>query len=263
MSSFKNASKSFQKTHKERHQPNARQHLGLLEKKKDYKRRADDYNAKKAQLQYLHKKALDRNPDEFYYHMVNSEVKDGVHHDKAKSVELTEEQVKLMQSQDGRYIGSRHVMEKRKVERLNRTLHRLDGDHGNKHTFFVDDEKGVQKFSLAKRLDTPSVLLSRKYNRPRTIDLLNTGSSSRGSSSSSGLPSNVDSDTIAECARLRRRAYKELVKRIERVDKLEVLEKKMQVKKFLQNKKRVIDKRIAPETKDAAPIYLFKQQRYK
>lgn len=34
-----------------------------------------DYNAKKAQMQYLQKKALDRNPDEFYYHMINSEVK--------------------------------------------------------------------------------------------------------------------------------------------------------------------------------------------
>ena len=44
MSSLRNAVKRV--THKERSQPRARNHLGLLEKKKDYQRRAKDFHFK-------------------------------------------------------------------------------------------------------------------------------------------------------------------------------------------------------------------------
>ena len=93
MSSLRNAAKSQQRPYKERHQPGSRAEFGLLEKKKDYKLRAKDYNDKKATLKKLKKKALNKNPDEFYFHMVNSRTEGGVHKEKNAEETLTPEQV--------------------------------------------------------------------------------------------------------------------------------------------------------------------------
>ncbi len=172
MSSLSNAVKS-QKTHRERRQPEARANLGLLEKKKDYRLRAKDYNDKKRVLKRLRQKALNKNPDEFYFHMSNSKLVDGVHKEKSKEEELTPEQVKLLQTRDLTYIISKRTAEKRKIERLQATLHLLDveGKASNKHTFFVDTEREKQEFDVAQRLDTPQEMLERTYNMPRTKDL--------------------------------------------------------------------------------------------
>lgn len=73
MSSLRNS--VHRREHRERSQPNARQKLGLLEKHKDYVLRAKDYHSKQDRLKALREKAYFRNEDEFYFGMINSQVK--------------------------------------------------------------------------------------------------------------------------------------------------------------------------------------------
>ena len=251
MASLKNAFKT-QKTHRERHQPEARKELGLLEKRKDYKERAKDFNKKKKILNRLRKKALNKNPDEFNHHMINSKLEDGVHHETAKEEELTPDQVKLMQTRDLTYIVHKRTIEKKKIEKLKANLHLLDVDReddeegASRHTFFVESEKEKREFDLAKRLDTHPGLLDRVYNRPRLSQL------EKGQ---------VTTEVNPELLKKREKAYKELRQRIERERKLGVIQAKMEVKKHLQNKKEKPTQIVRKESKDAAPILKWPMER--
>jgi U3 small nucleolar RNA-associated protein 11 len=264
MSSWKNAHKAYQKPHRERHQPESRQHLGHLEKKKDYKLRADDYNAKKAELKYLHTKALDRNPDEFYYHMINSQIEEGVHKDRAKQIEYTPDQVQLMQTQDYKYIVTRQNMESKKVEKLRANLHKLDEiavQPVNQHTFFVDDEKEVKKFNLIDQLQTTKQLVNRRYNRLR-VDDLKKGVVVQGAISSNKSDDvNKVQENLKEIAKSRQKEYKLLEAREARRLKLLRLQRKMELKRVLQDKKRRVKSRTQPDDREAAPVYEFYPKR--
>ncbi|KAM3958221.1 putative U3 small nucleolar RNA-associated protein 11 [Aphomia sociella] len=252
MSSWKKAAKANQKTHKERHQPDSRKHLGLLEKKKDYKKRADDYHEKGQTLKLLRKRTLDKNPDEFYFHMINSRVKDGEHHELLKEEEDSPEQLKLMQTQDIRYINMKRTIESRRIDRLQSELHMTDvaDSTPNTHIFFVDE--GEEKdFDLAKRLDTHPKLLARKCNRPRLSDL-----------DKIKLPE-IDKETTQNMIRIRKNKYKELAKRIEREKELMVIQQKMEIKRHVQDAKQVKPKRIKKGSKHTAPVYQFQYVRKK
>ncbi len=69
--SFRNATKN-RREHRERAQPAHRRKLGPLEKKKDYKERAKKTHVKEDTLKKLREKAALKNPDEFYFGMINS-----------------------------------------------------------------------------------------------------------------------------------------------------------------------------------------------
>ncbi|CEG79062.1 Putative Cytochrome oxidase assembly factor COX11 [Rhizopus microsporus] len=101
MPSLRNAVQ--RRNHKERGQIVSRAKYGLLEKKKDYLLRAKDFHAKQKRLKALKEKALFRNPDEFYFKMINSQTKNGQHIQK-RNEELPDEMIQLMKSQDKQYI---------------------------------------------------------------------------------------------------------------------------------------------------------------
>lgn len=127
MSSWKKASKVNQKVHRERHQPADRSHLGLLEKHKDYVHRAKDYQKKQRTLKKLKEHALNKNPDEYYHHMVNSHLVDGKHREKTKPpTEDTLEQKKIMENNNLSYVRMKLNMEQKKVNKLLSQLHLID-----------------------------------------------------------------------------------------------------------------------------------------
>ncbi|CAA2970844.1 probable U3 small nucleolar RNA-associated 11 [Olea europaea subsp. europaea] len=102
MSSLRNAIP--RRAHKERAQPDSRKKFGLLEKHKDYVKRARAYHQKEQTLQKLKEKAAFRNPDEFYFKMINTKTIDGVHMPKGQANKYTKEELMLMKTQDMGYI---------------------------------------------------------------------------------------------------------------------------------------------------------------
>ena len=65
--------------YRERGQIERRKRLGFLEKKQDYKIRAEDYHEKEKKYKNLKEAARTRNPDEFYHKMIKAKIIDGEH----------------------------------------------------------------------------------------------------------------------------------------------------------------------------------------
>ncbi|NP_001087341.1 UTP11, small subunit processome component L homeolog [Xenopus laevis] len=247
---FRKALKSRQRDHKERSQPGFRKNLGLLEKKKDYKLRAEDYRKKRNTLNALRKKALDKNPDEFYFKMTSSKQEDGVHVIKQKTEEVTDEQAKVMRTQDIKYVEMKRVAEAKKIERLKSELHLLEteGNQRNTHTFFCDSKKEVLQFDLAAQLKTAPELVNRVYNRP-TLETLH----------KEAVKGEATPQQLKRLAKKRLHEYDVLKQRIERERKMFVISQKIQSRKDLLDKREKV--KVKKETVDSPAIYKFKMQR--
>ncbi|XP_056641168.1 probable U3 small nucleolar RNA-associated protein 11 [Diorhabda sublineata] len=235
MSVWKKAAKAHQKTHKERHQPEDRAHLGLLEKKNDYVLRAKDFNEKKSTLKILRKRALNKNPDEFYHHMINAKTEDGAHYEKEKNDDCTPQQLLLMRTQDLKYITTKKTQELKKIEKIQSLLHlsSLELPKRNTHIYFDKEKK--------------------KEAKERTLKML----------MEKELP-DVSEKDLMKSARSRQNLYKELAKRIERERELAVVQQKIEVKRSLENKKTVLPpKKVKKGSKDSAPVYVWKYERKK
>ncbi|KAL7562518.1 hypothetical protein ACA910_008225 [Epithemia clementina (nom. ined.)] len=296
MSSLRNAVKRI--THKERAQPRARSHLGILEKKKDYAKRAKDYHKKEKLVNRLRQKASMRNPDEFYFAMKNSEVKNGKHR---KTQELKQKEfdekighdtIRVMKDQDLSYVRMQRAKDKKKIERLQASLHLLDGSLAavgregvhRKHTIFVDSKEEAEEFDAAQHFDTLPELVGRVHNRPRNEmirEMALGGTRDEATEQQGGI--NRDSDatnkTLAlvldkkrkvalldrnrarRLARARASAYREMEARAERVRAMEKAEAHLLTENMVAAKGR---KRKIQGEQDGMPAqYVWRTKRLK
>ncbi|KAF9415543.1 UTP11-like, U3 small nucleolar ribonucleoprotein [Entomortierella beljakovae] len=273
MSSLRNSVQ--RRNHKERAQPLARQRYGLLEKKKDYIARARDYHSKQDRLKAMREKASFRNPDEFYFKMINSKTKDGVHIVE-RNEKFSHDFLKLLNTQDLNYVTRQRDIGKNRIQRMQEGMVLLDQDINTEfqdededddmdtglgssssaasqkpknHIVFVDDEEQVKKFDAAKHFDTAPELVHRKFNRPRKEQL-----------KKEFAISNVDKSDIKATAKERQRALTELASRMEREETMSKLEQEMSLRKNLMLKGR--KKKIGVD-KDGLAKYKWKADRKK
>lgn len=256
MSSLRNAVKRI--THKERSQPRNRQHLGILEKKKDYKKRAEDYHRKEDRIKAMQERASMRNPDEFYFGMNTSKVKDGQH--KSLTAEearkLPPEMIQLMKDQDLSYVRMQKQKDMKRAERLQASLHLMDsgkdeqrGSKKRKHTVFVEDQDAVRKFNVAEHFDTLPSLAGRTFNRLRTDDIEKLAKAKQTYVDEYGDEYQPTAEELARDVKIQQRvaktiakarssAYGELEARWDRADKMQKVENHLVTEKLVAGKGR-------------------------
>lgn len=226
MSSLRNA--ISRRAHKERAQPEARKKFGLLEKHKDYVVRAKAFHRKEDFIRKLKEKASFKNPDEFYFKMINSRTVDGVHKAKPEN-EYTEEELLLLKNKDMGYILQGIQSEKKKIERLSSTLHQLDNKRSNKHVYFAEDREEAKE--IQSRIEQSS-----------------------NATHFGNIPSCIRRKTAS--------SYKELEGRKLRVQKLEKLYADMALQKELKKpgrKRKLREEEM--ENPTSQPVYKWRAQR--
>lgn len=293
MSSLRNAVKRI--THKERAQPQARSHLGILEKKKDYRVRSRDYHKKEDRLRSLREKASMRNPDEFYFGMNRAEVKDGKHRktQEARQKELEgtigADAVRIMKSQDLSYVRMQRQQDANKIAKMQSSLHYLGADDNaddargkkkkRKHTVFVDSKSKAKNFDVATHFNTLPELAGRSFNRPRVDTIRTAGGGSGGVDGEDEYWSDDEEDqyqptekelakqakmakrTAKKIARARSAAYGELEARTKRIEAIEKAEAHLVTEKLLAGKGR---KRKLKAAEDGRPAqYKWRRKRAK
>mmetsp|Transcript_9621 Transcript_9621/g.21274 ORF Transcript_9621/g.21274 Transcript_9621/m.21274 type:complete len:244 (+) Transcript_9621:815-1546(+) len=230
------------RVHKERAQPTRRAHLGLLEKKSDWKLRARNHEEKKEQKLKLAEAARNRNPDEFNFKMIKRQTND------RGRVELIDghaqeeqEALLLAESQGAQYVEMRKRADDEKAKKLASSLHMLDAPAEGRHTVFVDsdaDSDAVEQFDVADYFDTDKQLLGRRSNRLTRAQL------------ASRDFDEADVDEVVS-------SYNELNDRKERSEKLAAVKAELDLRKDL--KRGVPVKSVV----DGKTSYTWKQQRLK
>ena len=165
MSSFKNAAQNQRRTHRERSQPAHRKKFGLLEKHKDYIKRAKDYNRKKSAIKNLKNVAEQKNADEFYRGMIKSKLVSGVHR-QIQNNDLGADVLKLLKTQDLNYLSIKLEAEKKKVSKLKQVLHGTEEPKCNMRTIFVDSDSDIDAVDLSNFEESPlPAILNKKINK--------------------------------------------------------------------------------------------------
>jgi U3 small nucleolar RNA-associated protein 11 len=231
------------------HYSQARRRFGLLEKKSDYKARADDFHKKEDAIARLRAKADGRNPDEFSFGMVRDRTTGGVPVGDADAGRAyTADELALMRTQDVRYVAMAAGVEAKRIERLRASLHGLgaaDAARASKsaraastssaaapHTVFVDSRRDAARFEAAAFFDTPPELLGRAHNRPRRGQVAGAGTVVVGGSSAA----TPHARAAMKADKRRAASYRELGQRAGRLARLRALEGRLRLQGALQAK---------------------------
>ena len=128
--------------YRERSQNERRKKLGFLEKKQDYKIRAEDYHAKEKKYKNLKEAARTRNPDEFYHKMIKAKIIDGEHIQFPEDKTL--EQKIVTNTQFINLVNFKKSQLEKEAEKLKYRLQMnkniFEGGNKSTHTFYYDDE---------------------------------------------------------------------------------------------------------------------------
>ncbi|GEQ70265.1 hypothetical protein JCM33374_g3941 [Metschnikowia sp. JCM 33374] len=221
------------KQHKERSQTSDRARFGLLEKKKDYKLRANDHHKKQAALKILKQKAAQYNPDEYYHAMTKKRTDDhGILVRDRGNENLSTGQMKLLKSQDVNYVRTMRLNESQKADRLRKSL---DFQAQGKHVVFVDSDKARDSFDAAKFFNTDESLLERRENRLKVSQL---------ETNEKLLRQDLDAEERAELEKEKLRRFKLLKERMTREKELREVEQKLELSRELMkngSKKKLVD----------------------
>lgn len=235
--------------HKERGQLQERKKLGLLEKHKDYVKRARDYNKKQDRIKTMQVKASFRNPDEFYFRMNTTRTEDGVHvSENNHHTGLSADALKVLKTQDLAYLHMKRSVDLRKAEKLNDALHFIDAPKGNKHVVFVDSDAQLASFDVAEHFDTVPELVDRSYNRLRKETL-----------KTLALPDIQSVKEVKKRAKERDGVYRELNNRLQRAATLNRMRAKLDLELKVQAKGKKIKVKSAEDGQPA--VYRWKKQR--
>ncbi|KAL3095445.1 hypothetical protein niasHS_007544 [Heterodera schachtii] len=229
---------------------------GHLEKRKDWIRRTRDHQEKSADIKKLKRSARERNPDEFHFHMLRSQIGfDGTHHDlETEEEEKSEAQRLLSDVSDINFVQFKLGMERKKIEKLKAVLHFCDETEKpqNKHIIFAEDEEEARNFDPRQYFNTSEQFLTRTFNRPIEGD-------ARKSLSV------TEKRKLKETEKERRRLYAELCKRMERERELTVVLQKLELKRdlALSKKSELKPKLIKKGDARRAAIYKWQYERKK
>ncbi|GME97795.1 hypothetical protein B5S31_g4616 [[Candida] boidinii] len=253
------------KQHRERSQPQSRQKWGFLEKKKDYKLRADNYHKKQAQLKIFKEKSKKHNEDEYYHAMTKRHTdKNGVLMTDRGNEVLDNDEVLLLKTQDTNYLNTLRTNELSKIKKSNNNLLNFV-ESNSKHTIFVNNKEEQTNFNPAEYFNTDEKLINKKENRLRVNQLIGYEENENGSNTEvdglrkfkstvnihadededGELVSESDDDELIDVYEARRKRKQDekklkelklLQKRMEREQKLLSLTNKLELQKNLMKK---------------------------
>lgn len=189
--------------------------------------------------------------------MENARTKNGVHIvPTSEPNKYSQEQLRLMKTQDVGYLKLKTQAEKKKIERMQQSLHMLGVPVKRQHVVFVEDKSELVNFDAAEYFDTPNELLDRTYNRPKNLQL-----EDPSILSTTLNPGSVEG-SVAKSEKRRLQLYKELLQRREREGLLKGAMQKMEYEKLIMGKGR--KRKLRPEEAGGkSGVYRWKTVRKK